>query len=208
MKTFLQTAMVLGLCAVIAPVAGGCAKHQPPAPQQPAPVASAAPAAPAPAAPAVASPACDPRRDTLYDQGVCAYDAGEVKRAIGLWRTAANSDPDPAVRRKALFALAAAKLGLAGNDADLTAALEMLDAWAKSSPDGGSGEEARFLLPAVKALKPAWGFKEQKAALERECAKKLAEREEQVRKSLQQQVRALETIHQQIQEKKKGLINN
>lgn len=148
------------------------------------------------------------RRDTLYDQGVCAYDAGEVKRAIGLWRTAANSDPDPAVRRKALFALAAAKLGLAGNDADLTAALEMLDAWAKSSPDGGSGEEARFLLPAVKALKPAWGFKEQKAALERECAKKLAEREEQVRKSLQQQVRALETIHQQIQEKKKGLINN
>jgi hypothetical protein len=104
--------------------------------------------------------------------------------------------------------MAAAKLALAGNDTELATALEMLDAWAKLSPEGGSGEEARFLLPAVKSLKPAWSLKEQKAALERECSKKLAEREEQVRKSLQQQVRALETIHQQIQEKKKGLINN
>lgn len=206
MKTFLHTVMVLGLCGVIAPVAGGCAKHQAPASEVPAAAVPAAPAA-VPAA-AAASPACDPRRDTLYDQGVCAYDAGEVKRAIGLWRTAANSDPDPAVRRRALFAMAAAKLALAGNDTELATALEMLDAWAKSSPEGGSGEEARFLLPAVKSLKPAWSLKEQKAALERECSKKLAEREEQVRKSLQQQVRALETIHQQIQEKKKGLINN
>lgn len=205
MNTLLRILSILGCCAVLLAILGGCAKHQPAAPVAAEPTPPAAAAAPSPAP---VSPACDPRRDTLYDQGVCAYDGGEVKRAIALWRTAANTDADPAVRRKALFAMAAAKLAQAGNDAELTSSLEMLDAWAKTSPDGGSGEDARFLLPALKSLKPAWSLKEQKAALDRECSKKLAEREEQVRKSLQQQVRALETIHQQIQEKKKGLISN
>lgn len=204
MNTASRTLLTFGLVTALAAMSGGCAKHQP----APAPVA---PVAAAPAAPATApvSPACDPRRDTLYDQGACAFDSGDFKRAMGLWRTAANTDADPAVRRKALFALAAAKLRLAGNDAEFSTALEMLEAWARTAPEGGEGaDEARFLLPALKTLKPAWSLKEQKAALDRECAKKLVEREERVRKSLQQQVRALETIHQQIQEKKKGLINN
>lgn len=106
-----------------------------------------------------------------------------------------------------MFALAAVKLTLAASESELSTAQDLLDAWAKSSPPGGNGEDPRFLLPALRSFKPAFAVKEMRTALERECGKKLAEREEQVKKSLQQQVKALETIHQQIQEKKKGLTN-
>lgn len=160
-------------------------------------------AAPAP----VASPACDSRRDTLYDQGVCAYDTGEVRRAMAIWSTASKTDTSAAVRQKSLFALAGVRLSQATTEAEVTAAMRLLDTWLESSPPGGSGEDPRFLLPALRTLKPAAALREQKAALERECAKKLAEREKSVRESVQRQVRALETIHQQIQEKKKGLTN-
>ncbi|KHK00947.1 hypothetical protein NY78_3617 [Desulfovibrio sp. TomC] len=150
---------------------------------------------------------CKIERETAYDQGLRAYESGEVKRAMTLWREAAAVETAQDVRQRALFAMAAVKLSQAGSDAEVSAALDMLDAWAKKSPPGGSGEDARFLLGVVKSFKPAFVLKEQKAALERECGKKLVEREEQVRKSLQQQVKALESIHQQIQEKKKGLSN-
>ena len=190
-----------GLCLALALLACGCVAKKTSAPPVPPPPPQAV-------APVVVSPACEPTRNSLYDQGVCAYDTGEVKRAMGLWRIASNTDPDAAVRQKALFAMAGVKLAQANTDAEMAAAMELFDAWTKGSPPGGSGEDPRFLLPALKNLKPAATLKEQKATLERECAKKLAEREEHVRKSIQQQVRALETIHQQIQEKKKGLINN
>ncbi|MFP5259265.1 MAG: hypothetical protein ACLGQH_09600 [Acidobacteriota bacterium] len=194
-----------GCCWLVVLLALGCARHEPAAPV---PVAATPPApATTMTTPAKEVVICKIERETAYDLGLRAYDAGEVKRAMSLWREAASIDTDQEVRQKALFAMASVKLSQAGNDAELVAALEMLDAWAKKSPPGGSGEDARFLLPVVKAFKPGFAVKEQKAALERECGKKLAEREEQVRKSLQQQVKALESIHQQIQEKKKGLSN-
>lgn len=193
-----------GCCGLVVLLALGCARHEP---APPVPVAATPPSATTLPTAAKEVVICKIERETAYDLGLRAYDAGEVKRAMSLWREAASIDTDQEVRQKALFAMASVKLSQAGNDAELAAALEMLDAWAKKSPPGGSGEDARFLLPVVKAFKPGFAVKEQKAALERECGKKLAEREEQVRKSLQQQVKALESIHQQIQEKKKGLSN-
>lgn len=193
------TAAIQGCCCLAVVLSLGCARHEP----VPTPVA----APPPPPAPVKELVVCKIERETAYDRGLRAYDAGEVKRAMTLWREAAALETDQEVRQKALFAMAAVKLAQAGSDAELTAALDMFDAWAKKSPPGGSGEDARFLLPVVRSFKPAFALKEQKAALERDCGKKLAEREEQVRKSLQQQVKALESIHQQIQEKKKGLSN-
>jgi|GEM_PF-941818 len=188
-----------GLCC-LAVVAGlGCVRHEPVAP----PVL-AAPAAAAPVKPLLVRSL---ERETAYDQGVRAYDAGEVKRALALWREASIVEIDQNVRQKALFALAAVKVAQAASDTELSTALELLDAWARNAPSGGSGEDPRFLLPALRAFKPAYAVKELKASLERDCARRLAEREEQVRRSVQQQVRALESIHQQIQEKKKGLTN-
>ncbi|MHC1789612.1 hypothetical protein [Solidesulfovibrio sp.] len=191
-------AAIQGCCCLAVVLTLGCARHEP----LPPPVAEAPP--PAPVKELVV---CKIERETAYDRGLAAYDAGETKRAMTLWREAAALETDQAVRQKALFAMAAVRLSQAGNDAELGAALEMLDAWSKKSPPGGSGEDARFLIGIVRSFKPAYAFKEQKAALERDCGKKLAEREEQVRKGLQQQVKALESIHQQIQEKKKGLSN-
>uniref|UniRef100_I2Q379 Tetratricopeptide repeat protein n=1 Tax=Desulfovibrio sp. U5L TaxID=596152 RepID=I2Q379_9BACT len=194
--------VIQGVCGLALAACLGCARHEPaPVAPLPAPAPAAAPA-PAPETPAPAA-----ERLTSYDLGVRAYDAGEFKRAATLWREAATNDPDQAVRRRAMFALAAVKLTQAGSDSELSTAQDLLDAWAKSSPPGGSGEDPRFLLPAFKTFKPAFAVKEMRATLERECAKKLSEREEQVKKSLQQQVKALESIHQQIQEKKKGLTN-
>ena len=177
----------------------GCARH----------VESPAVVAPQPAvsAPVSALIVCKMEKQTVYDQGVCAYDAGEVKQALDLWREAATTEIDRPQRQKAMFALAAVKLSQAATDTELSTAMDLLEAWAKGSPPGGSGEDPRFLLPAVRAFRPGFALKELKASMERECAKKLSEREGQVRKSLQQQVRALESIHQQIQEKKKGLTN-
>ena len=170
------SAAVCGLCLLIAFGGLGCARREP------VPVAQAAAPAPPPPAPAREVVICKIERETAYDRGLKAYEAGESKRAMALWREAAG-------------------------DAELAAALEMFDAWTKKSPPGGSGEDARFLVPLLKSYKPGFALKEQKAAMDRDCAKKLTEREEQVRRSLQQQVKALETIHQQIQEKKKGLTN-
>ena len=194
------SAAARGLCCLTLLAAFGCARHEPVA------VVPASVPAPPPPAPSREVVICKIERETAYDRGLRAYEAGEVKRAMTLWREAAG-DAELAVRQKALFAMASVKLSQAGNDADLSAALDMFDAWGKKSPPGGSGEDARFLLPMLKSFKPAYAVKEQKAAQERECAKTLVEREEQVRKSLQQQVKALESIHQQIQEKKKGLSN-
>jgi hypothetical protein len=193
------TAAVRGCCGLALVLALGCARHEPVA----VPVAAPAP----PPAPTREVIICKIERETAYDLGLRAYEAGEVKRAMTLWREALALETELAVRQKTLFAMAAVKLSQAGSDAELSAALDLFDAWAKKSSPGGSGEDARFLLPLLKSFKPAFAFREQKAALERECGKKLAEREEQVRKSLQQQVKALESIHQQIQEKKKGLSN-
>ncbi len=200
----LDTCILRGLCCLAIGLGLGCAKKAPP-PELPAqtPAPALAPA-PAPVKPVLVRTI---ERETAYDQGLRAYEAGELKRATSLWREACTAETDPAVRQKALFALAAVKLAQAGNDAELSTAMDLLEAWAKNSPSGGSGEDPRFVLPMLRSFKPGFAFKEFKTATEKECAKKLAEREEQVRRSLQQQVKALETIHREIQEKKKGLTN-
>ena len=100
---------------------------------------------------------------------------------------------------------------LAGRSAPVGAALMLLamdlfDTWANNVPPGGNGEDPRLLIPLIHVFRPAFAVKEAKAAGDKECAKKLAEREQQVRR-MQQQVKALETIHREIQEKKKGLTN-
>lgn len=196
-----------GLCGLALAACLGCARHEPAPPvASPEPVAAVPAPEPAPA-PATPAPVRAAERETAYDRGVRAYDAGELKKATALWREAATTETDQAARRRALFALAAVKLAQAGSESELSTALDLLDAWDKASPPGGSGEDPRFLLPALRAFKPAFAVKEAKTAGERECAKKLAEREELVRRTIQQQVKALETIHQQIQEKKKGLSN-
>jgi len=179
----------------------GCARHKP------APLVTTAPEKPVAASPATTVPAHKAQQSqAAYDQGMRAFDAGEFKKATAVWRACLADETDPAARQRVFFALIAVKLVQAGNEADLTTAMDMFEAWLKDSPPGGSGEDARLLAPVLRTFRPAFALKELKAAGEKECAKKLAERTEQVRR-MQQQVKALETIHREIQEKKKGLNN-
>ncbi len=196
-----------GLFLAMGLVLGGCARPAGHPPAEPATALStqseACSAAPATSdTPPLACPG-----ETAYDRGVRAYDAGKLKKAVAAWREAADHGDDPAVRQRALFALAAVKLAQAGNETELAAALELFDTWEQNALPGGSGEDPRFLVPVVRTFKPAFVVKEAKSAAEKECTRRLAVREDQVRRGLQQQVRALETIHREIQEKKKGLTN-
>jgi hypothetical protein len=189
----------LWACALILGCCLGCARHDP---------ASLA-ASPVPA-PGTSKPADNAVEDVgsaasvPYKRGLQAFETGHLKKAAAIWRECLVGETDAAARQRTLFALAAVKLLLAANESDLTMAMDLLDSWAGNNPPGGSGEDPRFFLALARAFKPSFAFKEQRAAGDKECAKKLAEREKQVR-HMQQQVKALETIHREIQEKKKGL---
>ncbi len=196
--------LLQGLCCLGLFSGAGCVRHAAP---PPVPVVVETPPAESAVPAAKSVIVCKMERETLYDEGLRAYDAGDVKRAVAAWRKVLAGETDRSVRQKALFALASVKLAQAGGDTELAAAMDLFDAWSKGSPPGGSGEDPRFLLPVLRAFKPAFAFKELKSSMDKECSRKIAERVEQARKSVQQQVRALETIHQQIQEKKKGLTN-
>lgn len=198
---FRDRALVLrGLCCLTLLAVFGCAGHELPLVAPASAVTSNAVRAPE----AALQPA---KLSSAYTMGMRAYNEGNLQRAVLLWREAMATETDPAVRQKTLFALAAVRLSQAGNESEFNTAMELLDNWARKAPPGGNGEDPRMLLPALRLLKPMCAVKELKASLERECAKKLALREAQIRRNVQQQVRALESIHQQIQEKKKGLNN-
>jgi hypothetical protein len=200
--------VLCGLTMALGLMLAGCARHtaQPvAAPASAADAQSDAACSATPAGPDAPPLACP--GETAYDRGVRAYDAGKFKKAVAAWREAADHGDDPAVRQRALFALAAVKLAQAGNETELAAALDLFDTWEQNALPGGSGEDPRFLVPVVRTFKPAFAVKEAKSAAEKECIRRLTVREEQVRRGLQQQVRALETIHREIQEKKKGLTN-
>ena len=198
--TLRDTAFLPGLCCLILFSIVGCAKHEP---------VSVPQAPPSIVRPPVVEPAPwpEPAKTSSYTLGMRAYDAGDIQHAVVLWREAMATETDPAVRQKTLFALAAVRLSQANNESEFNTAMELLDNWAKKAPPGGNGEDPRMLLPALRLLKPMVVVKELKANLERECSRKLSQREDQIRRSVQQQLRALESIHQQIQEKKKGLTN-
>jgi hypothetical protein len=204
-RNALHRFVLVFLAAMVCLVTGsgllaGCVKREPVPVVLPVPVPDDAPTPPG-------TPPLATDGETAYDRGVRAYDAGAVKKAVAAWRAAVDHETDPAVRQRALFALASVKLAQAGCESELTAALDLLDTWQQNSPPGGSGEDPRFLIPVVHAFKPAYALREAKSAADKECSRKLTEREAQVRHNLQQQVRALETIHREIQEKKKGLTN-
>ena len=110
---------VHGCCGLALLLVLGCARHEP------VPVPVAAPASP-PATPAKDVIICKIERETAYDLGLRAYDAGEVKRAMTLWREAA-ADADQTVRQKALFAMAGVRLAQANTEGEMAVAMELFD---------------------------------------------------------------------------------
>lgn len=193
--------LTLCLACLLTGSLAGCAKRKPVAD---APIATAQ--QPLHTTRSATSPLHAQTEQATYEQGVQAFDAGQYKKAAATWRECLTETTDPAARQRALFALVAVKILQAGTESDLATAMDMLEEWLKNTPPGGSGEEARLLVPVLRTFRPGFALKEAKNAGDKECAKKLSEKSEQVRR-MQQQVKALETIHREIQEKKKGLNN-
>jgi hypothetical protein len=191
---------LLWICGLLVAGMFGCARHETPSVL---PSPAQAPAVPEPVADQPAGPT---GAVSAYERGLRAFEAGEMQKAGAAWRECLTMETDPAGRQRALFALAAVKLVTANTEGELTRAMDIFDTWANNAPAGGNGEDPRLLVPLVHAFRPGFALKEVKAAGDKECSKKLADREQQVRR-MQQQVKALETIHREIQEKKKGLTN-
>jgi hypothetical protein len=173
----------------------GCAPTASPPP----PVQAAVPAhQPQEEAPGTAE---DPR----YVDAVTAFRAGDMDVAASLFVQVREASLDEPTRRRALYGLACARLIAAQDEKELAKARSLWETWRTESPPGGDGEDPKFMAAVLTQYRPAFLLKDMKAACEKECDKRLLEKEEEVRRIIQRQVQALEEIHRQIQEKKKGL---
>jgi hypothetical protein len=143
--------------------------------------------------------------DPRYVDGVTALLGGDAELAATLFEQAHLGAVDEPSRRRALYGLACARLLLAQDEKELAKAKALWESWRAASPPGGDGEDPRLMAGLLPNYRPAFLVKDLKSACERECDKRLQEKEEEVRRIIQRQVQALEEIHREIQEKKKGL---
>lgn len=193
-------ASLLFLAAFVILSANACVPKKP-APDMP---------GPAPA-PSINADALDV--DTAYTRGMDAYWSGDYKTAAVLFDSLAKRSDDHPFRARSLFALACAKLAGAQTQADYVLALAAWNDWeaAFSGPDGQA--DPRMLTPFLRGAKlfaPARDGREPRpqpvqakpAASDSDLSRRLQEKEKEVL-TLQKQLKALEAIHREIQEKKK-----
>ena len=149
--------------------------------------------------------------DTVYSKGLQAFWLGDYKTAATLFERLARRLDDQAFRSKALFALACAKLAGAESQEDFKAAREVWHEWEQASSDSLNQADPKMLTPFIQNFKqfvPAKDSHETKlqpsklSPGEQDLAKRLQEKEKEVL-LLQKQIKALEAIHREIQEKKK-----
>ncbi len=192
-RTWMRAA-VMALVVAATGLFTGCAEKAPPPPSQPA------------SAPVV-QPEETPQKaeDPRYVDAVTALLGGDAELAATLFERALQEAGDESSRRRSLYGLACARLLLAQDEKELAKAKLLWETWRASSPPGGDGEDPRLMAGILPNYRPAFLLKDMRAACEKECDKRLQEKEEEVRRIIQRQVQALEEIHREIQEKKKGL---
>lgn len=150
--------------------------------------------------------------NTAYAEGLQAFWAGDYKSAAVLFDSLVRRQDDQTLRSKALFSLACARLAGAENPEDLKAAREIWLEWEKGASGTPPQADPRMLTPFVRRAKffavpkeQAAGVKPQapkQASGEQELLRRLQEKDKEVQ-HLQKQIKALEAIHREIQEKKK-----
>jgi len=189
--------IVLTAVVVVVGVVSGCARN-------------ALPPSPGPSSPPVPpsrEETAQKVEDPKYLDAVTAFRGGDMELAASLFEQACLAALDEPSRRRALYGLACARLLLAQDEKELARARNLWETWRAGSPPGGDGEDPKFMAGVLSQYRPAFLLKDMKAACDKECDKRLLEKEEEVRRIIQRQVQALEEIHREIQEKKKGLSN-
>jgi len=145
-----------------------------------------------------------------YAKAVRAFAAGDFQSAAALFESLSrpeSRDCGPACRARAMYGLACSLLAKAASREEMDAALEAWQQWrimAGASPDSG---DARMLTPFLHnpnifPRQKGQRQPEKSAANDQDLLKRLQAKEKQVQ-HLQRQIKALEAIHQEIQEKKK-----
>ncbi|GFK92478.1 hypothetical protein NNJEOMEG_00303 [Fundidesulfovibrio magnetotacticus] len=150
--------------------------------------------------------------DTAYTQAVEAFWSARYKAAAALFESISRRQDDQAYRARALFGLACARLAAAQNQDDLKAARDIWRQWEMASVGDPAQSDPRMLSPFLqndRLLAPARENREARPLLppkpapaDADLARRLQEKEKEVL-HLQKQIKALETIHREIQEKKK-----
>lgn len=149
--------------------------------------------------------------ETAYAEGLHAFWIGSYKSAAALFENLARRPDDHPFRSKALFGLACAKLAGAENQEEFKAARLVWQEWEHASSGAVGQADPRMITPFIQNAKIMLGGKESRdfkfpfgkaGTSEQDLAKRLQEKEKEVM-VLQKQIKALEAIHREIQEKKK-----
>lgn len=150
--------------------------------------------------------------DTAYAEARQAFWANDFKTASALFESLVRRQGDQAQRSKALFGLACARLAGAENQEDFKSAREIWLEWDKTAtvmPDQADlhmltpfVRRAKFFAPPKEQVRDAKAQAARQSAGEQDLSRRLQEKEKEVQ-HLQKQIKALEAIHREIQEKKK-----
>jgi hypothetical protein len=168
------------------------------------------------------APDKDPR--SAYVLAVDSYLAGQYEKAASIFQRLSGNPAEPVVARKAYYGLACARLATARTPAELHEALNLWNTWVQMTPEGLPSEDPRLLTPLLPRLtlkagpgNPAMLSDEEiEAELARSkrlvgCQEETGKVKEALRKktfeaeALRSQLNALERLHQEISQRKKGL---
>lgn len=161
---------------------------------------------------------------SAYLLAVDSYLAGQYEKAASIFQRLSGATYDPLLARKAYYGLACARLATARTPQELHEGLALWNTWVQMAPEGLPGEDPRLITPLLPRLSPAnspsgpallsaleiegelsrtrrlAGCQDETGKLKELLRKKTAEAE-----SLRSQLNALERLHQEISQKKKGL---
>ncbi len=156
------------------------------------------------------------------DRGYDAFKNKEYKKALEIFGILSQLAEEKKIRRKALYGLACTRLILAKNINDLNESIILWDAWSQLAPDELEGEDPRMLRPLLDRKAPFAGKKKIKKRLvisknkvdlktlkikEKEIddlQEKLKNMDNEIQ-ILKHQINSLETIDQEIQQKKQEI---
>jgi len=185
------TRRLAAMCAALALV--GCA-------------AKAAPPEARPMAPEASAPAPAPAASPAYAAAAKAFAEGDYRLAAALFDTLAKDASDPALAQRAAYGQACSLLAVAETKDEFKAALAKWRQWEAMPARPGALEDPRMLGPVLKNSHQPGDNRDavRPSKADADCAKRLADKEKEVR-LLVNQIKALEKIHREIQERKKEL---
>ncbi len=148
---------------------------------------------------------------TRLKDAVTAFRAQDYATAHDLFERLSHEAQDRALRRQALFGLACVRLVQAQSPEEMKRALNAWSIWEEQSPPTVSSEDPRLLTPVLQRLpalmeKPVRviGRTAKPTAAPTEWAKTVEEKDREIQE-LKDRLRALESIHRELEEKRRGL---